>query len=153
MTPTNNSNEANFRSSSSKQGTSFILKWHHNPDYYFKGGGTDLLMGGEILLWHTEVSTLTVLQLSQEPDGKRRKKLCTYTWHTGTLARCVHGLLRAGVTDLSSSSSSSADICWFQSFSLLQLGDRRSHDFRENFLISTILSTEAKPAGVRGWQK
>lgn len=31
-----------------------------------------------LLLWHTAVKGLTVLQLSQEPDRKSRKKLCTY---------------------------------------------------------------------------
>lgn len=37
-----------------------------------------LLWGGALVLWHTEVRGFIVLELSQEPDRKCRKKLCTY---------------------------------------------------------------------------
>lgn len=53
-----------------------------------------LLGGGAPSVAHTKVRGLTVLQLSQEPDRKSRKKLCTYIWHTSTLVRLAHGLQR-----------------------------------------------------------
>lgn len=53
-----------------------------------------LLWGGALVLWHTEVRGFIVLELSQEPDRKCRKKLCTYIWHASTLVKFAHGLQR-----------------------------------------------------------
>lgn len=60
------------------------------PGFHSAGGGVTDVPREEAV----EVRGSTARQVSQEPDGKCRKKLCTYIWHGSTLASSARGLQR-----------------------------------------------------------